>query len=140
MKDNWNINGKAFKPFRSHLQSKIKKATKEDNLCSTHLIVFFVTYSKQTLVYIQLYMPPALPAAKVLDAFADCQRQNQTAKTGKGKRRNLPSISPKMTIICERGTELLPGLIFSKINFFIFRDMVKSLKYDVFTIIISNFD
>ena len=40
----------------------------------------------------------------------------------------------------ERGTELLPGLIFAKINFFIFRDMVKSLEYDVFTIIISNFD
>ena len=40
----------------------------------------------------------------------------------------------------KRGTELLPGLIFSKINFFVFRDMVKSLEYDVFTIIISNFD
>ena len=42
--------------------------------------------------------------------------------------------------ILQRGTELLPGLIFAKINFFIFRDMVKSLEYDVFTIIISNFD
>jgi len=43
-------------------------------------------------------------------------------------------------ILFKRGTELLPGLIFAKINFFIFRDMVKSLEYDVFTIIISNFD
>ena len=40
----------------------------------------------------------------------------------------------------KRGTELLPGLIFAKINFFIIRDMVKTLEYDVFTIIISNFD
>ena len=40
----------------------------------------------------------------------------------------------------KRGTELLPGLIFTKINFFIFRDMVKSLEHDVSTIIISNFD
>ena len=44
------------------------------------------------------------------------------------------------TLMMKRGTELLPGLIFAKINFFIFRDMVKSLEYDVFTIIISNFD
>ena len=36
-------------------------------------------------------------------------------------------------LMMKRGTELLPGLIFAKINFFIFRDMVKSLKYDVFT-------
>ena len=28
--------------------------------------------------------------------------------------------------IWQRGAELLPGLIFAKINFFIFRDMVKS--------------
>ena len=45
-----------------------------------------------------------------------------------------------MTLMMKRGTELLPGLIFAKINFFIFRDMFKSLEYDVFTIIISNFD
>ena len=49
---------------------------------------------------------------------------------------------PKFKIFgfLKRTTELLPGLIFAKINFFIIRDMVKSLEYDVFTIIISNFD
>ena len=46
----------------------------------------------------------------------------------------------KPTFLVKRGTELLPGLTFAKINFFIFRDMVKSLEYDVCTIIISNFD
>ena len=30
-------------------------------------------------------------------------------------------------------------LHFAKCNFYIIRDMVKSLKYDVFTIILSNF-
>ena len=49
-------------------------------------------------------------------------------------------VTRAITIFLKRGTELLPGLIFAKINFFIFRDMVKTLEYDVFTIIISNFD
>ena len=46
----------------------------------------------------------------------------------------------KLWKIIKRGTELLPGLNFAKINFFIFKDMVKSLEHDVSTIIISNFD
>ena len=40
----------------------------------------------------------------------------------------------------KRGTELLLWLIIAKINFSIISVMVKSLKYDVSTIIISNFD
>ena len=48
-------------------------------------------------IHLPLYMPPApaLPAAKVLDAFADCRRQSQTGKTGKRNWINLPFILHK---------------------------------------------
>ena len=47
--------------------------------------------------------------------------------------------APKASPSEKGGTELLLCLIIAKINFYIIRVMVKSLKYDVSTIIISNF-
>ena len=40
----------------------------------------------------------------------------------------------------ERRTELFPSQLIAMSNLYIIRDMVKTLEYDVFTIIISNFD
>ena len=60
---------------------------------------------------------PALPAAKVLDAFADCRRQSQTGKTGKVKWRNLPSIPPKLAIISETFAENMIKKIICEILF-----------------------
>ena len=82
---------------RSGFFEQIQYNTNDGNVLSDHSDLVIPHELKKNIVQTELlpgqcsfhdgmyliYMPPALPAAKVLDCFADCRRQSQTGKTGK---------------------------------------------------------